>query len=311
MSGKVLKNCNESLAPAFCHAFNKCLEEGKVPEAWKTATIVPVPKKPNPKEMNDYRPVALTSVPFKCLERIVLERLRKETAKHQDQNQFAYKKGSSTDDAIILLIQNILSHLEKQKTYARVLFIDFSSAFNTIQPHLMLEKLMSMSVDPTIMKFILSFLTNRKQKVRVGQTFSSEKTTNTGAPQGYVLSPVLFTLYTADCKSEDILIKFADDTSLTGLISNDESRYRESIENLKEWCDNNFLELNVSKTKEVVVDFRRKSSELEPVTLKSEPVERVSLYKYLGVTIDDKLNFSEHTQVISKKANKRMFFLRK
>ena len=311
VSGKVLKNCNESLAPAFCHAFNQCLEEGVVPETWKTATIVPVPKKSNPKEMNDYRPVALTSVPFKCLERIVLDRLRKETSEHQDPNQFAYKKGSSTDDAIILLIQNILSHLEKQKTYARVLFIDFSSAFNTIQPHLMLEKLMSMSVNPTLLKFIMSFLTNRKQKVRVGQTLSSEKTTNTGAPQGCVLSPVLFTLYTSDCKSEDILIKFADDTSLTGLISSDESKYRESVGKLEEWCDDNFLELNVSKTKEVVVDFRRKPSELDPVTMKGEAVERVSSYKYLGVTIDEKLNFADHVQNTSKKANQRMFFLRK
>ena len=107
------------------------------------------------------------------------------------------------------------------------------------------------------------------------------------------------------------MIKFSDDTSLTGLISNDESRYRESVGAHEEWCDNNFLDLNVTKTKEVVVNFRRKTDELQPVILKGEEVERVPSYKYLDVIIDDKLNFSEHARAISKKANKRMFFLRK
>ena len=96
--------------------------------------------------------------------------------------------------------------------------------------------------------------------MRVGQALSSLLTTNTGAPQGCVLSLVLFVLYTADCRSKEdgnVMVKFADDTSLSGLIQEDDSSYSEAVEELIEWCDRNYLELNVTKTKELVINFRK------------------------------------------------------
>jgi hypothetical protein len=276
---------------------------------------VPVAKKRSASELNDYRPVALTSIPFKCAEKIVLRRLRSETAEHQDPLQFAYARNRSTDDAILTLLHTILEHLEKPSTYARVLFIDFSSAFNTIQPHLLVNKLLAMEVNPVLISWIYSFLTQRTQRVRVGSTLSSALTTNTGAPQGCVISPALFTLYTADCRSPDdatLLIKFADDTSLSGLITKgDEAVYRHAVEELVEWCDTNHLELNVGKTEELVVDLRRSGSVIDPIIIKGQPVEVVDHYKYLGTLIDDRLGWSPNVDAVSKKANQRLFFLRK
>ena len=84
ISGKTLKECSDSLARIFTNLFQRSLDEGTIPSLWKTSTIIPVAKKPSPKEMNDYRPVALTSIAFKCAEKIIMRQLRAETAGQQD-----------------------------------------------------------------------------------------------------------------------------------------------------------------------------------------------------------------------------------
>ena len=97
-----------------------------------------------------------------------------------------------------------------------------------------------------------------------------------------MLSPALFVLYTADCRSKkdgNVMVKFADDTSLSGLIQEDDSSYREAVEELTEWCDRNYLELNVTKTKEVVINFRKAKVNMDPIVIRGQPVEIVTNYK--------------------------------
>ncbi len=151
-----------------------------------------------------------------------------------------------------------------------MLFIDFSSAFNTIIPQQLINKLNLLGLNNSLCNWILDFLTGRPQSVRVGHNTSSTTTLSTGAPQGCVLSPLLFTLLTHDCtakSSSNHIIKFADDTTVVGLISNnDETHYREEVAQLAEWCGTNNLSLNVEKTKEVVLDFRRRDFTDHPPT---------------------------------------------
>ena len=317
VASKTLKLCSDSLAKVYTLLMQWSFNEHYVPRLWKTSVIVPVPKKKSPTVLNDYRPVALTSVPMKCAEKIALKELRKQTAAHQDPMQFAYCAGRSTEDAILTMLHHILTHLDRPKSYVRVLFIDFSSAFNTIQPHLLMRKLSIMEVSPSLILWICSFMTNRPQQVRIGTTLSSTLHTNTGAPQGCVLSPALFTTYTADSRSDDpdknIQIKFADDTSLSGLIvaEEGEQQYRQQVDKLVTWCDENHLDLNIKKTEEMVIDFRVHQSEIEPLSIKGEDVRIVHKYKYLGTIIDDKLDWGENIDMICKKTNQRLFFLRK
>ncbi len=174
-------------------------------------------------------------------------------------------------------------NLENKDSSFRLQFIDFSSAFNTIIPQQLINKLNQLGLNNSLCNWILDFLTGRPQSVRFGHNTSSTTKLSTSAPQGCVLSLLLFTLLTHDCTakfSSNHIIKFADDTSVVGLISNnDETHNREEVAQLAEWCGANNLSLNVSKTKDVVMDFRRISGDHPLLTIDSSNVERVSSTK--------------------------------
>ncbi len=146
--------------------------------------------------LNDYRPVALTSVVMKWFERMVLAYLKASTGPLLDPQQFAYRANRSVDAAVNMGLHFILQHLERPRTHVRILFVDFSSAFNTSSLHTLQNKLTQLSVPTSVCQWITSFLTDRQQLVRLGTFSSSTRTISTGAPQGCVLSPLLFSLYT-------------------------------------------------------------------------------------------------------------------
>ena len=156
---------------------------------------------------------------------------------------------------VLYSLENIYSHLEKTGSTIRLMFFDFCSAFNTLQPHLLVQKLLNMKLPSSVISWIFDYLTSRLQYIRLNGLLSSAITsinnsTNTGTPQGTVLAPFLFALYTADCRSTEEpcpLVKFADDIELVGKIGTDEDAlYHKQIENFVNWCDKNYLYLNVS-----------------------------------------------------------------
>ncbi len=153
------------------------------------------------------------------------------------------------------------------------------------------------------------------QVVKVGQFTSNSITLNVGAPQGCVLSPLLYSLYTHNCvssHSSTSIVKFADDTVVLGLISNnEETAYLDEVERLTSWCQDNCLSLNVSKTKELIVDFRKRQQRrpYTPLMISGTPVERESSFKYLGVNISEDLTWTAHIQTQVKKARQRRYHL--
>uniref|UniRef100_A0A667Y6G0 B30.2/SPRY domain-containing protein n=1 Tax=Myripristis murdjan TaxID=586833 RepID=A0A667Y6G0_9TELE len=138
--------CASQLSSVIQHLYNLSLSQERVPVLWKTSCLVPVPKKSTPSDLNDYRPVALTSHLMKVLERLVLAHLRPQVKERLDPLQFAYQPHLGVDDAVIYLLQRAHMHLDGGGSTVRITFFDFSSAFNTIQPLLLSEKLRVMGV---------------------------------------------------------------------------------------------------------------------------------------------------------------------
>ena len=141
--GKLSKHVMMNYLIFLCYIFNMSFRLHTIPRIWKLSEIVHVPKKPRFQIMNDLRPVALTSIIMKCFERLVLSNLKNSIRDSLDPFQFAYREKRNVEDAIIIFVSNVLKHLEGQRKYARCLFIDFSSAFNTIQPHMLTQKLLT------------------------------------------------------------------------------------------------------------------------------------------------------------------------
>lgn len=250
---------------------------------------------------------------MKCFEKILLKWLLTQATPFLDSMQFAYRENRGVEDAVLLFLHKLYSHLDTMKTYVRSLFIDFSSAFNTLIPHLLIKKLNQMNVHPQLVLIIHDFLLNRFQQVKVGPIVSKPLSISTGVPQGCVLSPVLFSIYTSDCVSTDAncsIIKYADDTVISGYLSCDAGSYFSLIHQFVEWCDRHYLLLNVSKTKEMIIDFRKNEGDHVPLVIHGTEVEQVSEYKYLGTTITSNLDWSQNATNIQKKANQRLFFLR-
>ena len=134
-----------------------------------------------------------------------------------------------------------------------MLFIDYSSAFNTTVPSKLVIKLETLGLDPALCNWILDFLTGRPQVVKVGNNRSTPQILNTGAPKGVFLALSFYSVFTHASNSS---IKFPDDTSVVGLsTNNDDTAYRNEVRALGVWCQENNLTLNVNKTEEMIVDF--------------------------------------------------------
>jgi len=134
ISSRLLSNCAEQLGPIL-YIFNLSLSQQKVPNLWKQSIVVPVGKSKHPKSSNDFRPIALTSLVMKSLEKLI--ELLKITEHLMDPLKFTYWTKRWVQDATITLLNYICKHLDSPNNHVRLMFVDFSSAFNTIQPNLL------------------------------------------------------------------------------------------------------------------------------------------------------------------------------
>jgi hypothetical protein len=235
--------------------------------------------------------------------------------------QNAYKPKRFTTDTVSCLMHRILRSLDERSKCVRVCFIDFSNAFDSLDRTLLLQKLAGTEMHGSILSLLQDYLFDRKQYVQIGSKRSTTILSESGVPQGAVLSPFLFTLYTDSLNLENpsIVIKYADNIAVGRACSttSDSVLFQRDIEATHSWAESIFLHLNPIKCAEIVFTLRRGRhlNELQHIipqtVINGRSVEQVACTKYLGVKLSSDLSWHDHVGDVFMKIRRLCFFIRR
>nr|CAI5842028.1 unnamed protein product [Callosobruchus analis] len=301
----ILRRVKSLLARPLAYLFNHCISSGKFPEPFKLSRAVPIFKKGDPAELNNYRPVSIIPYLGKIFEIIISQRLHKYLEKYNlfSNNQFGFRKGRSTVHLISKIVSLIIDAFENRE-YLGLSLCDLSKAFDSISVDLLINKLERYGIRGTPLNLIKSYLSGRKQCVVVDDTKSDIVTLKYGVPQGSVLGPLLFLTYVNDIYQylqPYACFSYADDTTL---VSTDPKLAQlhvnmECLEQKAErWFSNSNLKLNMNKTQKIV--FSSDAQYTSGNTVKT-----------LGIVLDDRLSWKPHTTDLRNTLSCAVFALRR
>lgn len=238
----VLRDCAHFLCPAIAHLFNRSLHESSVPLCFKRANVVPIPKSKTPANLSDFRPISLLPVLSKVFEKIITTKfILPVVSRRVSPSQFAYisRPGSGPTCALVLAYHQILSYLDASSGAVRLLSVDFSKAFDKLLHSRIISACNNFHLPSHIVNWIASFLSSRKQRVSLGEVFSSWSDVTSGIPQGSILGPILFCLAIDNlshaCPNSSI-IKYADDVSILHFLrSSSDDHLQSEWDNIVSW----------------------------------------------------------------------------
>ena len=317
----LLKDCIDEIAPHLCHIVNLSLQSAHVPSDLKMSLVKPLIKKKSldPDNYKNYRPVSNLSFLSKLIEKIVCKRIESYLEDNSlfPPMQSAYRKKHSTETALLKIVNDILSNMDKGKMSALIL-LDLSSAFDTIHHGVLLSRLKDrFGIDGLALKWIESYLSGRKQTISLqGYPNSATRSLDWGVPQGSILGPLLFSLYTAplgDIASEHGLKHhfYADDAQIYNIIENAQclKDLQNCVNDYRKWMIANYLKVNDEKTELLLLgspyNFRKKHN-ISLFVGESE-VFSVDMVTNLGVILDKTLSMSDF---IDKKCSTCWFYLK-
>ena len=294
---KVIKRVNLYVSTFICNAFNMSIILGKFPSSFKIARISPIYKSGDRSSIKNYRPISILPLFAKIFEKLMCTRIKNYLASENllNQNQFGYRSGVGTSDAISQFLEDMYNFIDRN-LYIVAIFLDLSKAFDMVVHSILLDKLSHYGIRGLSLDWFRSYLCNRKQYVKVGKGRSNLENISTGVPQGSVLGPLLFVIYTNDifrsCR-ELKLIQYADDTTAYCANSNLDqliTSCNRELEALYNWLAANRLMLNTRKCCYVSV---WRTPEV-PLIINGDAIQIVDHCKFLGVTIDQNLMFDYH-----------------
>ena len=309
----ILKEHYKVLSGPVCSIINSSFRDSYVPNLWKSADVCPLPKVTNPTNVaKDFRPISLTPVLSKIAERFARDLLLENISDSLDSRQFGSVKGSSTVHALVEMYHHWVTGVDVPGNIVRILLLDFRKAFDLVDHKLLLQKISNSEPPQFLSDWITSFLTNRQQRVKIGDVASSWKSINGGVPQGTLLGPICFLLHINDLSLSCETFKYVDDSSVSEVCKGDasNSKIQHAANEASEWANTNLMKLNCDKTKELLVDFRKNTTHVPNVIMSGTPIERVSCSKLLGVMISADLSWDNHIDYICGKGAQRLYFIR-
>jgi hypothetical protein len=314
ISNDFIKLSSDYIINYLLKLFNSSLRTGKVPQDWKDAVVIPIFKGGERSRVINYRPISLTSLVSKIMERVIkfklLDHLKRKNKTISDL-QHGFKKGHSCETQLLGFESELTEILDKGGKLHAV-FIDFEKAFDKVDHKLLLEKLWIFTENKSLTNWIGDFLNKRSQKVMVGKTLSEKAQVTSGVPQGTVLGPLLFNIFIDDIK-ENISSKlrlYADDCVVYRQIKNevDVQLLQEDLNNIAKWVKHNKMGLNIKKCK--VIKFGSRIDDMEQkYKIGENTLENVNTYKYLGIIFKKDLSWREHIEKISNKGIKALNFI--
>ena len=231
-------------------------------------------------------------------------------------NQFGFQRRKSTEHTVLDLYTNILQAIES-KEETSCIFLDFAKAFDTVNHEILFGKLENYGIRGLPLIWFKSYLSNRKQVVKIGQCVSRIKTITCGVPQGSVLGPLLFLIYVNDIHVSSPKVKFnlfVDDTCIfhsSKQLSSSEKELNIILENVANWLKAKKLNLNVKKSNLLLFKLDRNTTkEKLNIHLDTEIFEQKEFAKYLGIYIDENLTWHNHMQMTINKISKGITILR-
>ena len=310
---RILQECSEYLSVALEIIYNKSLESGNLPKQWKEANVKPLYKKGKKQLTQNYRPVSLTSVCCKVLEKII----RNNIVKHLESlgvitnDQHGFREGRSCNTQLLEIMEIWTSLIDKGIPWDCA-YLDFAKAFDSVPHQRLIKKIESYGIKGQLLKWVTSFLTNRQQRVIVGNKHSNWANVKSGIPQGSVLGPILFIIYINDLPNEikSYSKMFADDTKIFKALYSiqDSTTLQDDLIKLAEWSNIWQLPFNESKCK--IIHYGKKNPN-QSYQMNGHLLETVHEEKDLGVTFDSELKFSTHIRNIVSKANSRVGIIKR
>ena len=309
----IFKDNIENLCQVIAHICNQSLSQGIFPSELSIARVTCIFKGGCRREPCNYRPISLLPAFSKIIEKTVEINLFEYMDRNKlfSENQYGFRRGRSTEHAVHSMIRYIHSSFDQNKI-ALGIFLDIKKAFDCLDRNILMDKLRYYGITGKELDWFSSYLRKRQQYTVVDQSSSSLSNVNFGVPQGGILSPILFLIYVNDigrCSDSGRSVLFADDTNLVMSGSNIPDLFqiaRESLVEYKRWFDANGLTLNATKTKYIL--FQRKQRHLpifdQTLELGGVEIERVSNVKFLGVIVDQYLDWSSHISNLSRKLAK-------
>jgi len=303
-------------AAPFAQLFSQSIRSGIVPTQWKTAIIRPIPKVANPTEPVHLRPISVTPVLSRILERHVVKKhiypaLLLPPTQLQFYDQYAFRPTGSTTAALVAIFHTICSMLSTNP-YVRVFALDFSKAFDTVRHFTLMEKMAHLSLPDEVYNWILHFLERRRHFTRYSGTISSVSDILASIIQGSALGPATYVVNAADLRplnATNEIMKFADDTYLIVPAQGSADCHAE-LDHIRSWAKENNLSLNCAKSKEIVFRARGIRGATTQLPSPIDCIERVHKITALGVVVNDQLTSTDHISSLLSSCSSLLYALR-